>query len=184
MDRWVEVSVVASLKQKNKKDELSIYTRIFRVRSSCATMEAVQAVGVFQRRLRNPVDPFKTRKIMLTLQDIETLVHMPVKRAALSLGISSTTLKKTCRLLGMPRWPYSRRGTSYSKSSSERSNNEVPLTCESIYPLWDSELWDPHADTHPLCLDSGPCQDTDEVSDEGCDLWFLACECSPRCGPL
>ena len=138
-------------------------------------MEAVQAVGVFQRRLRNPVDPFKTRKIMLTLQDIEPLVHMPVNRAARSLGVSSTTLKKKCRLLGMEKWPYTRRGTTYSKSSSERSKKkEAPPTCES--PLWFNDsmypLWDPDAGTHH------------EVPAEGCDLWFLACECSPRCGPL
>ena len=136
------------IKTKNKKGnpDLSIYTRIFRVRSgTMEAVEVVEAVRVFQHRLRNPVDPFKTRKIMLTLQDIEPLVHMPVKRSALSLGISSTTLKKKCRLLGMERWPYSRRGTSFSKSSSNP----------------------------PLCY-----------PDEGCDLWFLACECSPRCGPL
>ena len=182
---------------------------------SRGTMEAVhvvphrESVHVVPHRRRSvdgtyttdPVDPTKKRKIMLTLREIETRVHMPIEPPARSLGISSTTLKKTCRLLGMPRWPYSRRGTSYSKSSSKPRKNEAPPTCESplwfsdsMYPLWDSELWDPDAgtpplcypdtDTHPLCLDSGPCQDTDEVSDEGCDLWFLACECSPRCGPL
>ena len=66
-------------------------------------VEVVEPVRIFQRRLRNPVDPFKTRKIMLTLQDIEPLVHMPVNRAARSLEVSSTTLKKKCRLLGMER---------------------------------------------------------------------------------
>ena len=147
---------------------MSIYTRIFRVRSrgmSC-TMEAVETVKVRPRRRRNADGTYTDSvKIMLTMREMQPLVHLPVHTAALSLGISSTTLKKTCRLLGMPRWPYTRKGTSYSKSS--------------LYPLWD-----PHVGTHPLCLDSATCQGTDEVPDEGCDLWFLACECSPRCGPL
>jgi hypothetical protein len=26
---------------------------------------------------------------------------------------------------------------------------------DSMYPLWDRELWDPYAGTHPLCLDGG-----------------------------
>ena len=154
-----------------------------------------------------PVDPTKKRKIIITLQEIETRVHLSSQEAALSLGISVTTLKKTCRLLGMPRWPYSRKGKSCSKSYSKRPKNEAPPTYES--PLWfpDSwhsgtpplcspdadtqSLWFPdsmyplwHSGTPPLCLDSAPWQDTDEVPDEGCDLWFLACECSPRCGPL
>ena len=159
-------------------------------------MEAVdvvpfpEAVHVVPRRCRgvdvtpyttHPVDPTKKRKIIITLREIETRLHLSSQEAALSFGISVTTLKKTCRLLGMKRWPYTRGGKSSSKSSSERSKNEAPPTIESplwfpdsMYPLWDRELWDPDAGTHPLCRDA--CVSDlffDEVPAEGCDLWFL-----------
>ena len=142
---------------------------------SC-TMEAVETVKVRPRRRRNADGTYTDSvKIMLTMREIQPLVHLPVHTAALSLGISSTTLKKKCRLVGMERWPYSRRGTTYSKSSSERSKKkEAPPTCES--PLWFNDsmypLWDPDAGTHH------------EVPAEGCDLCFLACDYHPRCGPL
>ena len=155
-----------------------------------------KAVHVVPRRCRGvdvtpyttyPVDATNNRKIIITLEEIETRVHLSSQEAALSLGISVTTLKKTCRLLGVPRWPYSRKGKSYSKSYSKRPKNEAPPTYESPesplwFPDWMHPLW--HSDTPPLCLDSALCQGIEEVPDEGCDLWFLACECSPRCGPL
>ena len=162
----------------------------------------MDAVNVVPRRRRSvdgtyttdPVDPTKKRKIILTMREIEPRLHMPIELAARSLGISSTTLKKTCRLLGVPRWPYTRKGTSYSKSSSKRRKDEASLTYESplwfpdsMYPLWHygtPHLCYPGVGTQSLCIDSAPCQGTDEVPDEGCDLWFLACECRPRCGPL
>ena len=165
-------------------------------------MEAVyvvprpKAVHVVPRRCRGvdvtpyttyPVDATNNWKIIITLEEIETRVHLSSQEAALSLGISVTTLKKTCRLLGVPRWPYSRKGKSYSKSYSKRPKNEAPSTYESPEsPLWFPDCMHPlwHSGTHPLCLDSTTCQGIDEVPDEGCDLWFLACECSPRCGPL
>ena len=178
-------------------------------------MEPVHAVKIVSRRRRNEdgtyaasLDPNKDRTITLTLAEVEARVHLPLHEAALSLGISSTTLKKTCRRFGIRRWPYSRRGTSSSRSSSESSKKEAqptgesplfpdsmwwdphaathPLCADSMWwphaathPLCTDSMWWPHAATHPLCTDSGLCQDTDG----GCDLWFLACDCSPRCGP-
>ena len=163
-------------------------------------MEPVHAVKIVSRRRRKEdgtyaasLDPNKDRTITLTLAEVEARVHLPLHEAALSLGISSTTLKKTCRRFGIGRWPYSRRGTSSSRSSSESSKKEAQPTGESplfpdsmwwdphaaTHPLCADSMWWPHAATHPLCTDSGLCQDTDG----GCDLWFLACDCSPRCGP-
>ena len=171
------------------------------------TMEPVHAVKVVSRRRRKEDGTYATsldkdREIILTLAEVEARIHLPLHEAALSLGRSATTLKKTCRRLGMRRWPYRRRGTSSSRSSSERSKKEAPPTADSMWwdphtdthplctdsmwwphaathPLCTDSMWDPHAATHPLCTDSGLCQGTDE----GCDLWFLACDCSPRCGP-
>ena len=178
-----------------RKKDLSICTPIFMSSIFRLTMEPVHTVKVVPRRRRlgdgtyaASLDPNKNRKIILTLAEVEVRVHLPLREAALSLGISSTTLKKTCRHFGIPRWPYRRRGTSSSRSSSERSKKEAPPTADSMWwdphtvthPLCTDSMWWPHAATHPLCTDSGLCQGTDE----GCDLWFLACDCSPRCGPL
>ena len=134
------------------------------------------AVHVVPRRCRGadvtpyatpPADPTKKTKIIITLHEIETLLHLSSPDAALSLGISVTALKRACRLLGIPRWPYSRWRTSDSKSS--------PPTIDSMYPLWDSESWDPYAGTHPVCPPANvPDLCFDEVSGEGCDLCFLA----------
>ena len=146
-------------------------------------MEAVKAVRVFTRqRKRNPdVNRPPKQAVIITLDDIQARVDMPLDAAALSLGISVTTLKKACRLLGVGKWPYTRRGTSYSKSLSKRRKKEAPPSCpacesplsflDTMYPLWDAKLWEPD------CV-------VPEVPHEGCDLWFLACECNPRCETL
>ena len=127
-----------------------------------------KAVHVVPRRCRGvdvtpyttyPVDATNNRKIIITLEEIETRVHLSSQEAALSLGISVTTLKKTCRLLGMPRWPYSRKGKSYLKSYSKRPKNEAPPTYESP----ESPLWFPDCSTRcgtlalPLCVLTRPC---------------------------
>jgi len=178
---------------------MSIYTPLFVSPIFRVTMERVHAVKVFPRRRRkqdgtcdDARGPKEERKIILTLAAVEARVNLSMPEAALSLGIGVTTLKQACRRLGMPRWPYSR-GASSSSSSSQRSKTRAPPTVEtplwfpdSMYPLWDPELWDPCAGTHPLCTGTPPspaseaCQDTAD----GCDLWFLACACSPRCVPL
>ncbi|EKX35693.1 hypothetical protein GUITHDRAFT_118183 [Guillardia theta CCMP2712] len=44
--------------------------------------------------------------VQLDLTIIEPLFHMRQKDAAKFLGISLTTLKRSCRLLGVQRWPY------------------------------------------------------------------------------
>ncbi len=135
-------------------------------------MEAVKAVSFFTRqRKRNPdVNRPPKQAVIITLDDIQARVDMPLDAAALSLGISVTTLKKACRLLGVGKWPYTRRDTSYSKSLSKRRKKEAPPSCpacesplwflDTMYPLWDAKLWEPD------CV-------VPEVPDEGCDLWFL-----------
>jgi len=146
-------------------------------------MEAVKAVRVFPRqRKRNPdVNRPPMQAVTITLDDIQARFDMPLDAAALSLGISVTTLKKACRLLGVVQWPYTRRGTSYSKSLSKRRKREANSSCESpvsfevedplsfldmTFPFWDAGLW--NVDTA-----------LPEVPAEGCDLWYLGC--APEC---
>ncbi|GLC77773.1 hypothetical protein PLESTM_001141100 [Pleodorina starrii] len=47
-----------------------------------------------------------TRKADLTNKDISSFFHMPIKDASRELGLSTTYLKRICRQLGIPRWPY------------------------------------------------------------------------------
>jgi hypothetical protein len=97
---------------------------------------------------------------------------MPLDAAALSLGISVTSFKKACRLLGVGKWPYTRRGTSSSKSLSKRRKSKAKSSVESrvsvevedpasfldmTLPFWDAGLW--NVDTA-----------VPEVPVEGCDL--------------
>jgi len=42
----------------------------------------------------------------LDLKVIATLFHLPISEAAKHLGVGATVLKKRCRRLGIPRWPY------------------------------------------------------------------------------
>lgn len=42
----------------------------------------------------------------LDLEVIATLFHLPISEAAKRLGVGATVLKKRCRRLGIPRWPY------------------------------------------------------------------------------
>ena len=150
-------------------------------------MEAVKAVSFIPRqRKRNPdVNRPPKQAVTITIDDIQARVDMPLDAAALSLGISVTSLKKACRLLGVGKWPYTRSGKSYSKSLSKRRKTQaVPQaksSCESpvsvevedplsfldmTLPFWDAGLW--NVDTA-----------LPEVPAEGCDLWYLGC--GPTC---
>jgi hypothetical protein len=150
-------------------------------------MEAVKAVLVFPRqRKRNPdVNRPPKQAVTITIDDILARADMSLSEAALSLGISVTTLKKACRLLGVVKWPYTRSGTSYSKSLSKRrkiqAKSQAKSSCESpvsvevedplsfldmTLPFWDAGLW--NVDTA-----------LPEVPAEGCDLWYLGC--GPTC---
>nr|BAF99249.1 minus dominance protein [Gonium pectorale] len=53
-----------------------------------------------------PLAKVLARKADLTSADISSYFHLPIKEASKCLGISTTYLKRICRQLGIPRWPY------------------------------------------------------------------------------
>ncbi|CAN0237196.1 unnamed protein product [Phaeothamnion confervicola] len=42
----------------------------------------------------------------LCLADLEAYFHLPLVNVASKLGLSLTMLKRICRGLGLPRWPF------------------------------------------------------------------------------
>lgn len=63
---------------------------------------------------QHPCDQLKD----LNLTAIGKLFHLPIAVAAKQLGVGATVLKKKCRKLGIPRWPYRK-----LKSMDNVSNN-------------------------------------------------------------
>nr|BAN21752.1 minus dominance protein [Gonium octonarium] len=61
-----------------------------------------------QERPAVPVPSAKgaQRKADLTSTEISQFFHLPIKEASKRLCISTTYLKRICRQLGIPRWPY------------------------------------------------------------------------------
>ena len=55
--------------------------------------------------------------LVLMKKDIANFVGLPQEEAAGRLGISTTTLKKVCRKIGIVRWPYGR-GQQKARSST------------------------------------------------------------------
>jgi hypothetical protein len=57
--------------------------------------------------------PQKNRPpITFTNDQIEKLFHLDLNTAATNLGISASSLKIVCRMLGINRWPYTKKGKS------------------------------------------------------------------------
>lgn len=71
-----------------------------------------------QKQKRKKVAPKKTQ---ITLEEIQSLFHLPLREAAAKLGCSQTYFKQMCRLLGVPRWP--RRAV--NKSLNDRSMRTI-----------------------------------------------------------
>ncbi|EFC38340.1 predicted protein [Naegleria gruberi] len=56
-------------------------------------------------------------KFQINKEQIQQYFHLPLEEAAIKLGCCSSVLKRTCRQLGIKRWPYRR-----MKSLSKRQN--------------------------------------------------------------
>jgi len=44
--------------------------------------------------------------VIVTMEILETVFHMPLYKACNALGVCATALKRTCRKLGVQKWPY------------------------------------------------------------------------------
>eukprot|EP00960_Hanusia_phi_P049375 759523-Hanusia_phi.AAC.1 len=72
-------------------------------------MQAATAVKVNARTRIQDGSGRKTRKVELTVNMLEPLYHTRQEDAAAILGVSLSSLKSSCRKLGISRWPYSRK---------------------------------------------------------------------------
>lgn len=111
--------------------------------------------------------------VTITLQTVSAFFDFTLPDAAHALGLSPTSMKNVCRRLGIPRWPYSRRGIfraapapthGASSSRSSRSSTSASLAPEDFLALPDPGAED-HADLWFLAAG--------HHSDEGTDFSFL-----------
>ena len=68
----------------------------------------VQGVStVIPRRKAGQAGGDVASPVSITIETLERYSSVPLSKAAILLGISSTAMKKACRKLGVTRWPYS-----------------------------------------------------------------------------
>jgi hypothetical protein len=64
--------------------------------------------------------------VVVTMEILETVFHMPLHKACNALGVCATALKRACRKLGVQKWPYrdqqcqSQRSVGVSQETNER----------------------------------------------------------------
>eukprot|EP00292_Cryptomonas_paramecium_P005854 CAMPEP_0113692478 /NCGR_PEP_ID=MMETSP0038_2-20120614/19102_1 /TAXON_ID=2898 /ORGANISM="Cryptomonas paramecium" /LENGTH=412 /DNA_ID=CAMNT_0000614385 /DNA_START=73 /DNA_END=1308 /DNA_ORIENTATION=+ /assembly_acc=CAM_ASM_000170 len=66
--------------------------------------------AIFPRRKAGDDTAAPLAPVVVTREVLSTLTGMPLGRAAQSLGVSATALKKACRKLGLDRWAYKKNG--------------------------------------------------------------------------
>jgi hypothetical protein len=69
---------------------------------------------------------------------VQSVFHLPIADAATSLGLGVTLLKKRCRRINIPRWPYRK------LASIEKLIASVEKVCSKL-PLMPSVLAEPDA---------------------------------------
>lgn len=47
-----------------------------------------------------------TKGVVVTIEVLETVFHMPLHKACKALGVCATAMKRVCRKLGVKKWPY------------------------------------------------------------------------------
>jgi hypothetical protein len=65
-----------------------------------------RVMRIFPRRKASQL--VKAPAMQLKSQEVTEFFHLPLHKAASKLGISSTTLKRACRKIGIFQWPYRR----------------------------------------------------------------------------
>ena len=64
--------------------------------------------------------------LLLNLQSIEPLFHLPLGQAAEQLGLCRTALKNVCRKCGITRWPFRGRGRREPSASPSPPRDHLP----------------------------------------------------------
>ena len=57
--------------------------------------------------------------IIVSKDDIEKYFNISLENAAKKIGISATTLKKTCRFFDINKWPYTRKNTHKKQENND-----------------------------------------------------------------
>ena len=91
---------------------------LFPRRKKC--MENSPALGLSRSRSNPDHRSGTTVPLTICRQEVTKRFHMKQNEAAMELGISLTALKKVCRKMGVPRWPY-------TKHSTHKRAASVPL---------------------------------------------------------
>ena len=58
------------------------------------------------RRKKDQKKRGDTKGVVVTLEILETVFHMPLHKACKALGVCATAMKRVCRKLGVKKWPY------------------------------------------------------------------------------
>ena len=104
------------------------------------------------RSKSNPDSHRSGTTVPLTIcrQEVTKRFHMKQNEAAMELGISLTALKKVCRKMGVPRWPYTKHSTHKRAASAplpygKRSALAGPSASS---PALANATWEQHASTN------------------------------------
>eukprot|EP00761_Pharyngomonas_kirbyi_P011817 gb/GECH01011843.1/.p1 GENE.gb/GECH01011843.1/~~gb/GECH01011843.1/.p1 ORF type:complete len:320 (+),score=104.21 gb/GECH01011843.1/:1-960(+) len=92
--------------------------------------------------LRNDIGVLKTSVFaeQLSLSDLKPYFSLPETKAAKKLGMSLSTLKKTCRRLGISRWPYRKLKSIQLHIKRNRSDKNK---LETLYKMNEMIMGDP-----------------------------------------
>ena len=58
------------------------------------------------RRKHGQTERGDTKGVVVTMEILETVFHMPLHKACKALGVCATAMKRVCRKLGVKKWPY------------------------------------------------------------------------------
>ncbi|EKX48540.1 hypothetical protein GUITHDRAFT_151773, partial [Guillardia theta CCMP2712] len=101
-----------------------------------------------------------TRPVEITLDKLRPLFHMRQEIAADMLGVSLSSLKSSCRRLGLTRWPYTR-FVSNEGSSFKSVLVESSIDAESSVASSDTVIAPTENVNHPA-------EEEEETQDEPC----------------
>lgn len=83
---------------------------------------------IFPRRKQGQHNKKHGRKegVVVTIEILESVFHMPLHKACKSLGVCATALKRACRKLGVQKWPYRDQQGQTQRSFTPEENACVP----------------------------------------------------------